>query len=109
MIVNLLMNSIQAIDHAQVAERHIQIAIRPEEAGFLTLSIRDSGPGIAPEDFERLFESFFSTKEGGMGIGLAICRSIIAAHGGTITAANDPAGGAELRFALPTAPAATSL
>jgi C4-dicarboxylate-specific signal transduction histidine kinase len=108
-IVNLLLNSIQAIDHAQASERHIYIAIRPEEDGFLTLSIRDSGPGIAAADFERLFESFFSTKEGGMGIGLAICRSIVAGHGGTITAANHPAGGAEFRFALPTAPAATSL
>jgi len=93
-IVNLLLNSIQAIDLARAAERHIHIAIRPEAGGFLAFSIRDSGPGIASEDPERLFESFFTTKEGGMGIGLAICRSIVAAHGGSITAANHPGGGA---------------
>jgi C4-dicarboxylate-specific signal transduction histidine kinase len=108
-IVNLLMNSIQAIDHGRGSERHIHIAIRPEAEGFLILSIRDSGPGIAAGDFERLFESFFTTKEGGMGIGLAICRSIVAAHGGTITAANHPVGGAEFRFSLPIAPVASGL
>jgi C4-dicarboxylate-specific signal transduction histidine kinase len=108
-IVNLLLNSIQAIDLARAAERHIHIAIRPEAGGFLAFSIRDSGPGIASEDPERLFESFFTTKEGGMGIGLAICRSIVAAHGGSITAANHPGGGAEFRFALPIAEAATRL
>jgi C4-dicarboxylate-specific signal transduction histidine kinase len=108
-IVNLLLNSIQAIDLSRATERHIHIAIRPEEGDFLAFSIRDSGPGISSEDPERLFESFFTTKEGGMGIGLAICRSIVAAHGGSITAANHPGGGAEFRFALPIAEAATRL
>jgi signal transduction histidine kinase len=101
-IVNLLLNSIQAINQAESPERHIRIGI---EAGpiMLAVSIRDSGPGIAPDDFERLFESFFSTKKSGMGIGLTICRSIVTAHGGTITAANNPAGGAQFRFTLPIA------
>jgi signal transduction histidine kinase len=101
-IVNLLLNSIQAIHQAESPERRIRIGI---EAGpiVLAVSIRDSGPGIAPDDFERLFESFFSTKKNGMGIGLTICRSIVTAHGGTITAANDPAGGAQFRFTLPIA------
>jgi C4-dicarboxylate-specific signal transduction histidine kinase len=108
-IVNLLLNSIQAIDQARAEQRHIHIAIRPEDGGFLVFSIRDSGPGIASEDPERLFESFFTTKEGGMGIGLAICRSIVVAHGGSISAANHPGGGAEFRFALPIAAAALGL
>jgi C4-dicarboxylate-specific signal transduction histidine kinase len=108
-IVNLLLNSIQAIDQARATERHIHIAIRPEDDGFLAFSIRDSGPGIASEDPERLFESFFTTKEGGMGIGLAICRSIVVAHGGSISAANHPGGGAEFRFVLPIAGAAARL
>jgi signal transduction histidine kinase len=103
------LNSIQAIDQARAAERNIHIAIRPEDVGFLAFSIRDSGPGIASEDPERLFESFFTTKEGGMGIGLAICRSIVVAHGGSISAANHPGGGAEFRFALPIAAAALGL
>lgn len=104
-IVNLLMNSVQAIDHAAVSQRTIHIAIHPEADGFVSFSICDSGPGIAEEDLERLFESFFTTKEGGMGIGLAICRSIVAAHGGSIIASNHPAGGAEFRFVLPIAEA----
>ncbi|WP_158805856.1 ATP-binding protein [Acidisoma sp. L85] len=61
-------------------------------------SIRDSGPGIGAEDLDRVFDGFFTTKESGLGIGLAICHSIITAHGGSMTAANDPAGGAHFRF-----------
>jgi signal transduction histidine kinase len=67
----------------------------------VVVEITDTGPGIPPEQFPRLFQSFFTTKRGGMGIGLAMCRSIIEAHGGTIEAANLPDGGACFRFALP--------
>ena len=65
------------------------------------VEIADTGPGIPPEQFPRLFQSFFTTKRGGMGIGLAMCRSIIEAHGGAIEAANLPGGGACFRFTLP--------
>jgi signal transduction histidine kinase len=101
-IVNLLLNSIQAISQAGSPERHIKLGIVAEE-NRLAISIHDSGPGIAPDDFGRLFESFFTTKKSGMGIGLTICRSIVTAHGGTITASNDPTGGAYFRFTLPIA------
>jgi C4-dicarboxylate-specific signal transduction histidine kinase len=107
-IVNLLLNSIQAIDHAQSPERHIRIALHAED-GLLAFSIRDSGPGIAQHSLDHLFESFFTTKEGGMGIGLAICRSIVTAHGGNIAVSNDPAGGAHFRFTLPVAKNAADL
>jgi signal transduction histidine kinase len=100
-MVNLLLNSIQAIDQSGASDRHIRIAIRAEEGDWLTFSIRDSGSGIADADLDRLFESFFTTKKTGMGIGLAICRSIVMAHGGSIAGSNDPAGGAHFRFALP--------
>jgi signal transduction histidine kinase len=106
-IVNLLLNSVQAIDHAGSAKRQIHMAIHPDAGARLVFCIRDSGPGITSEDPERLFESFFTTKEGGMGIGLAICRSIVTAHGGSITASNHPTGGAEFRFILPLAPASS--
>ena len=99
-IVNLLLNSIQAINQAASPERRIRIGIETGRS-MLTVSIRDSGPGIAQGDFDRLFESFFTTKKSGMGIGLTICRSIVTAHGGTIAASNDPAGGARFEFTLP--------
>jgi signal transduction histidine kinase len=65
-------------------------------------SIEDSGPGIDPTHLPRLFDSFFTTKDSGMGMGLPICRSIIEAHDGSIRADNDSAlGGARFSFVLP--------
>jgi two-component system sensor kinase FixL len=102
-IVNLLLNSIQAIVQAGSPERRIRIGTEGDEPEILTLSIHDSGPGIAPGDLDRIFESFFTTKVEGMGIGLAACQSIIAEHGGSIDASNHPDGGARFRFSLPAA------
>ena len=76
-------------------------ARRLQDPGTTCVEIADTGPGIQPEQFRRLFQSFFTTKHGGMGIGLAMCRSIIEAHGGAIEAANLPGGGACFRFTLP--------
>jgi signal transduction histidine kinase len=64
-------------------------------------SIRDNGPGISDENLDQVFDSFFTTKADGVGIGLAVCRSIIGAHGGDIEASNLPQGGACIRFSLP--------
>jgi signal transduction histidine kinase len=65
--------------------------------------VRDSGPGIDPEHLERVFDAFYTTKPGGLGFGLSICRSIVDAHGGRLWAgANEPRG-AVLRFTLPVA------
>ncbi len=104
-VVNLIVNGIQAIGHAHSPERRIRICIGVAPDDGLRFSIHDSGPGIAPDDLERVFESFFTTKAEGMGIGLAVCHSIIMAHGGSIEAANHPEGGACFRFWLPAAPA----
>lgn len=101
-IVNLLVNSIQAIAQDGVSNGRIDIATMAEADGA-ALSIRDCGPGIAAEHLERVFDGFFTTKEDGMGIGLALCQSIVAAHGGRIVASNHPGGGALFRFALPAA------
>lgn len=97
-IVNLLLNGIQA----QSGQRGlIEVSTLAALDGTVQFTIHDGGPGIANENLGRVFGSFFSTKEEGIGIGLAICQSIITAHGGTIVAANHPKGGAIFRFALP--------
>lgn len=100
-IVNLLVNSIQAVSQGDRAIRRISIAVAVIEGGLIELSVRDTGPGIAGEAMVRLFESFFTTKPGGVGIGLAICQSIIRSHGGSIRADNQPGGGACFSFTLP--------
>jgi two-component system sensor kinase FixL len=65
------------------------------------LSVADRGPGVAPQAMNRLFEPFATTKPDGMGIGLAVCRAIVAAHGGSIEARNAPGGGAVFSVRLP--------
>jgi len=103
-VVNLLVNSAQALEAVAPEEREIHVATYREEPGSVAFSIRDSGPGIPAADLDRVFGGFFSTKEAGMGIGLTICQSIVAAHRGVITALQPPAGGAEFRVVLPADP-----
>jgi two-component system, LuxR family, sensor kinase FixL len=100
-VVNLLVNSVQAIAQGNGSARRIEIGTSTDGDGSVVFHIRDTGPGIADENLERIFDSFFTTKDMGMGIGLAICQSIIVAHGGRITASNHPDGGAHFRFSLP--------
>jgi signal transduction histidine kinase len=83
------------------ARRRISIRVMLPDPDTVCCSIEDSGPGIDPEHLPRLFDSFFTTKARGMGIGLAICRSIVEAHGGSIQAANDATlGGARFSFSV---------
>jgi signal transduction histidine kinase len=109
-VVNLLVNSVQAIAQrsgsGSGSARRIDLCTGVDEDGAVVFSIRDTGPGIADENLERIFNSFFTTKDSGMGIGLAICKSIVAAHGGRIAVSNHPAGGARFQFWLPTKPIA---
>jgi signal transduction histidine kinase len=99
-IVNLAMNAMQAMATVPVEDRGLAIATRRSGEDRLETTIRDSGPGIPPDHLGKLFESFFTTKEGGLGIGLPICRSIVEAHGGSITATNNPDAGATFSFTL---------
>ncbi|BAN27824.1 AAA family ATPase [Caballeronia insecticola] len=106
-IVNLLVNSMQAMqtmDSTAHARSEITIRTTMPDASSVTCAVEDSGPGIDPQVMNRVFQSFFTTKENGMGMGLAICRSIIEAHGGEIAADNaSPHGGARFFFTLPLA------
>lgn len=100
-IVNLLVNAVQAVEACEEAEREIEVVTAADAAGSPYLIVRDRGPGIAPEHLDHIFDGFFTTKAQGMGIGLAICQSIVAAHGGMVSVSNRPGGGAEFRVTLP--------
>jgi PAS domain S-box-containing protein len=87
-IVNLAVNGIQAMSLAESVPRILTIRTEVTQDGGVSIEVEDTGPGIADDVRERLFESFFTTKATGMGIGLPICQSIIEAHGGQISAEN---------------------
>jgi two-component system, LuxR family, sensor kinase FixL len=108
-LFNLVRNAVEAMtDIAPRGEgmppRRSELVVTAASAGpkAVEVTISDTGPGFAPEITARLFEAFVSTKPGGMGMGLAICRSIIEAHDGTLWAEPNPGGGAVFRFILPT-------
>ncbi len=101
-IVNLVMNAAQAVEQPEATGRCISVRTIQGVPETVCCSVEDSGPGIDPTHLPRLFDSFFTTKNTGMGMGLPICRSIIEAHDGRILADNNSAlGGARFRFALP--------
>jgi signal transduction histidine kinase len=103
-IVNLAVNAIQAMAQAGGTRQTLAIRTRLDDPRTLTCTLEDSGPGIEPEHLDHLFDSFFTTKDAGMGLGLPICRSIIEAHGGRLRADNGSAyGGARFIFTLPVA------
>ena len=103
-ILNLLRNAIDAMDAARPdAPKVITIQTSFSVEGGVSVRVADRGSGIAEGDLDRVFEPFYSTKATGLGIGLAICRKIIEAHGGALRALHNPAGGAVFQFTLPVA------
>lgn len=98
-LVNLVSNAADALREVD-GERRILISVRPVEQG-VDVRVEDSGPGIAEAHLDKLFQPFFTTKAGGIGMGLQICRSIIDGMGGRLDASNRPEGGACFRFTLP--------
>lgn len=97
-ILNLIRNAIEAMENSPV--RRLRIASRPASGGFVQVSIEDSGPGLAPDVAERLFQAFVSTKSDGMGLGLSICHTIIQGQGGRIWAEASGFGGTAFHFTL---------
>ncbi|AKU98727.1 two-component hybrid sensor and regulator [Labilithrix luteola] len=101
-LINLLMNGMQAM-RGGTGESLLVLRTVIETEGDVTLTVSDTGPGVAPENEARLFEPFFTTKSDGMGMGLSICRSIVEAHHGCLRLRNDPriTKGATLALTLP--------
>ena len=101
-ILNLISNAIAATADGGATVRKVTVRTAVGPGACVELSVRDSGKGIPEGDFERLFTPFFTTKTDGLGMGLAISRTIVEAHGGRLLAENDPAGGAIFRVLLRT-------
>jgi C4-dicarboxylate-specific signal transduction histidine kinase len=99
-VLNLALNGLDALGRPAPGARRIRIVTRSGD-GHVELTVADTGPGIAEEALPRLFESFFTTKPDGLGLGLSIVRSIVEAHGGRVAAENGSAGGATFRVRLP--------
>jgi len=100
-VLNLVLNAVEAMSSVDDAPRELSVGAERWEADEILVAVRDSGPGIGPEHLERVFDSFYTTKPSGIGLGLSICRSIVEAHGGRLWAeANEP-GGAVFQFTLP--------
>jgi C4-dicarboxylate-specific signal transduction histidine kinase len=104
-LLNLFMNAADAMEGNAVAERKLAVATAMTDTG-VHICVSDCGPGIAEADLKRIFEPFWSSKPGGMGMGLAICRSIVTAHGGSLTASNGSERGAMFCVELPARPVA---
>ena len=103
-LLNLIVNAADAMGELPPAAR--RLTIRSDcLTGQVSVWVSDRGPGIPPAHLDTVFDAFWTTKAKGMGIGLAICRSIVAAHRGELTAANADGGGACFRLSLPARPA----
>jgi len=103
-LINRLVNAAEAISLAGEGPREIRIETRRRDAGHVAIAIRDSGPGAKESDLERMFEHFVTTKPHGLGMGLAISRSIVEAHGGRIWADRNDERGITLHIHLPVPP-----
>jgi PAS domain S-box-containing protein len=100
-VLNLLMNAKEAMDQAGTNAGEIFVMTEQEDEETVKVSFRDRGPGLTSENLEKIFEPFYTTKTAGIGLGLAISRSIIASFGGRVYAMPNPDQGATLAFALP--------
>ena len=100
-LLNLIVNAIEAMSAVNEGQRELLISSTCNAADGVLVAVRDSGPGLTPEGFERAFQAFHTTKPDGMGIGLSICRSIVEAHGGRVWATANAPRGAVFQFTLP--------
>jgi PAS domain S-box-containing protein len=99
-MLNLIINAVEAMSGTSEGPRELLISTGRTESDGVVVAVRDSGPGLAPATLERLFESFYTTKPSGLGLGLSICHSIIEAHGGRLWASANVPRGAMFQFTL---------
>jgi PAS domain S-box-containing protein len=102
-LLNLVRNGVEAVAGSDAPERVVRVTTAAPEAGFVEIVVSDTGPGLAPELLEQVFEPFYTTKPDGIGIGLALSRSIVDAHCGRLWAAAGRSRGAEFHLKLPAA------
>lgn len=99
-VINLVINGIEAMAPVTDRPRELEIRTSLDDGGQILVAVKDCGTGIVTENAEKLFDAFYTTKSGGMGMGLSICRSIIAAHGGRLSASGNAGPGATFQFTL---------
>ena len=102
LLMNLMVNALDAMNAVTDRPHVLRIRTSAHESEAVLVSVQDSGMGLSPEQMERLFDAFYSTKADGMGMGLSISRSIAEAHGGRLWAESNDGHGAIFRFTLPT-------
>jgi len=102
-LLNLIMNALEALSGVDDGPREVVVRSEPDAAPGVLVTVRDSGPGLDPQRLDQLFEAFYTTKPQGLGLGLAISRRIIEAHGGRLWASANNDHGATFQFTLPTA------
>jgi PAS domain S-box-containing protein len=100
-ILNLVVNGIEAMQQVKDRPRELAIRTRQDQTSQVLVTVSDCGVGVAAENADRLFDAFFTTKSSGMGMGLSICRSIVDAHGGRLSASGNSGPGATFQFTLP--------
>ena len=100
-LLNLILNAVEAMGAVDAEARELSVSTEQTQTNSVLVAVRDSGLGIDPENLERVFEAFYSTKSGGIGMGLSICRSIIDAHGGQLWADANKPRGTVFQFTLP--------
>jgi signal transduction histidine kinase len=101
-ILNLILNGFDAMRDSEVGRRVLLLRTASDDTGSVTVTVEDSGAGIERTDVGHVFDAFYTTKSDGLGMGLAIVKSIVEAHGGRVEARNNPESGATFSFALPT-------
>jgi signal transduction histidine kinase len=103
-LLNVVINAIEAMSGVSDGVRELLVSTGKADSDCLLVAVRDSGPGFAPQTAERIFDPFYTTKPTGLGMGLSICSSIIAAHGGRLWASANLPRGAVVQFTLPVHP-----